>query len=80
MDLQALREAFEDSGYEVEDVSRNRNKIRVVLLEEGAPAEDLRSITQEVVDADEVFGLNVTTESVDGHDGMNTVVTFRSRS
>jgi hypothetical protein len=80
MDLQALREAFEDGGYEVEDVSRNRNRITVVLLEEGAPAEDLRSITHGVLDEEAVFGLNVTTESVDGHDGMNTGVTFRTRS
>jgi len=80
MDLQTLRAAFEDGGYEVGDVSRNRNQIRVVLLEEGAPAENLRSITYGVVDEEAVFGLNITTESVDGHDGMNTVVTFRSRS
>jgi lactam utilization protein B len=80
MDLTALREAFEDRGYDVSDVSRNRNQIRVVLLDESPEAGEIRSITENFVDTDEVFGLNVSTESVAGHGGMNTVVTFRHRS
>ncbi|WP_136690037.1 hypothetical protein [Halorhabdus amylolytica] len=76
---QSLREAFESSGYEVGDVSRNRNQVRVVLLEESPAAEDLRTITEDALDEDGIFGLNVTTESVDGRDGMQTVVSFRTR-
>ena len=77
---QSLQDAFEADGYEVADVSRNRNQVRVVLLAESPAAEALRSITEDAVDADAIFGLNVTTESVDGHDGMQTVVSFRVRS
>mgnify|MGYP000253558132 CR=1 FL=1 len=76
---QSLREAFEANGYDVDDVSRNRNQIRIVLLEESPAAEDLRTITEDALDEDAIFGLNVTTESVDGHDGMQTVVSFRTR-
>ncbi|WP_135662533.1 hypothetical protein [Halorhabdus rudnickae] len=77
---QSLREAFESRGYDVADVSRNRNQVRIVVLEENPGAEEFRSITEDAVDEDAVFGLNVTTESVDGHDGMQTVVSFRVRS
>lgn len=77
--LADLREAFEINDYEVGDVSRNRSRIRVVLLEGGADAEVLRAITDEVVGSDAMLGLNITTESVDGHEGMNTVVSFQYR-
>lgn len=74
-----LKNAFEESGYEIADVSRNRDKIRVVVPEAGAKAETLRSITYDVVPESEVLGLDVTTESVDGQEGVSTVVTFRHR-
>lgn len=77
--LESLRTAFEEHGYDVADVSRNRDSVRVVVLAEGAKAAEMRSITYDVVDEDEVFGLDVTTESVDGQEGLNTVVTFRYR-
>ena len=79
-ELAALREVFEDAGYDVGEVTRNRRQVRVVLHTEGANADDLRSITYDVVDEDDVLGLDVTTESVEGQDRMATVVTFRSRS
>jgi len=74
-----LRAAFEDNEYEVGEVSTNRETIRVVVLDEGAKAADLRSITTNVVDEDEMLALNITTESVDGQDRMGTVVSFRHR-
>lgn len=76
----ALRDTFEANGFDVAEVSRNRDRIRVVVLEEGANAEELRAITHDAVPEDEVLGLDVVTESVEGYDGMNTVVTFRHRS
>jgi hypothetical protein len=77
--LSTLEAQFEDEGYTVADVTRNRDRIRVVLLEAGAEADQLRTITHEAVPEDEVLGLDVVTESVEGSDGMNTVVTFRHR-
>ena len=79
-ELQAdLRAAFEDDGYDVDDVTVNRDQVRVVLLTEGESASDLEAITYGVVDEDDVLTMNVTTESVDGQ-GLSTVVTFRHRS
>lgn len=79
MELSELRAAFEAEGYEVGDVSRNRDRVRVVVVEEGAPAEELRAITETAVGEGDLFGLNVASESADGQDGTNTVVTFRVR-
>jgi len=73
-----LRTAYEDEGYDVADVSANRETIRVVVLDEDAEASALRSIATSVVDEDDMLALNVTTESVDGQ-GLSTVVTFRHR-
>ncbi|MFB6180094.1 MAG: hypothetical protein ABEI77_10265 [Halorientalis sp.] len=79
-ELQArLRTAFEGDGYDVGEVSTNRDKFRVVILDEEAAAADLRSITKDVVGDDRLLALNVTTESVDGQDQMGTVVSFRHR-
>ncbi|MEF8825755.1 MAG: hypothetical protein V5A34_03795 [Halapricum sp.] len=78
--LQSLQDAFEDNDYDVLEVSRNRSQVRVVLGEGGAEAADLRSVTYEGIDEADVLGVNVTTESVEGQDGMNTVVTVRMRS
>ncbi|WP_290819530.1 hypothetical protein [Halovivax sp.] len=73
-----LRAAYEDAGYDVGEVTENRDTVRVVLLEE-AGAEDVRSIAADVLGEEPSFGVNVTTESVDGHDGTSTVVSFRNR-
>jgi hypothetical protein len=74
-----LETAFETAGYEVGDVSRNRDQYRVALFEEGAQADELRSVTYDVVDEDDVLALNVSAESVEGQDAMGTVVSFRHR-
>lgn len=74
----ALRDAFEDAGYEVGETSKNRDKVRVSVLDPEASAEDLREQTLEVVDEDDIFGFNVTTESADNQD-VSTVVSFRHR-
>lgn len=78
--LRLLQDAFEDDGYDVLDITQNRTQIRVVLAEDRADAEQLRSITDRVFDASELLGVNVTTESVDGQDGTNTVVSCRVRT
>jgi hypothetical protein len=71
-----VREAFEAAGYSVAGVSRNRDRIRVELLEERADAADLRAVATDAV-GDGVVGLDVSTESGDGTDGVRTVVSFR---
>ncbi|WP_335999670.1 hypothetical protein [Halorientalis halophila] len=79
-ELQAdLRSAFEDAGYDVDDVSVNRDRVEVVLLTEGESASDLEAIAYDVVDEDDVLTMNVTTEQVDGQ-GLSTVLSFRQRS
>lgn len=77
--LTTLREAYEEHGYDVDDVTRNRSQVRVVLRDERPEADDLRTIAHDAVDEDDVLGLEITTESVDGQDRMATVVTFRYR-
>ncbi len=74
----AVRDAFEDDGYEVATVSTNRDRYRVELLEERADAAALREITIEAA-GDGVVGVDVSTEAVEGADGVRTVVAFRYR-
>lgn len=78
--LQSLQDAFEDNDYDVLEITRNRTQIRVVLRDEAAEAADVRSVTDEAIDEADLLGVNVTTESVEGQEGMNTVVTCRMRS
>ncbi|MFT4944717.1 MAG: hypothetical protein ACI9K3_000654 [Halovenus sp.] len=73
-----LRDAFEQGGYEVSDVSVNRSTVRISVLDPEASAEALRELTHETVDPDDVLGFNVTTESADNRD-VTTVVSFRYR-
>ena len=73
----ALREAFEAEGYDVADVSANRSRYRVELLGQ-QPAAELRTIASETL-GDGLVGLDVAAESVDGADGVRTVVSFRYR-
>ena len=78
-ELQAeLRAAFEDEGYDVDDVTVNRDQVRIALLTEGESANDLEAIDYGVVDEGDVLTMNVTTEQVDGQ-GLSTVVSFRHR-
>jgi hypothetical protein len=74
-----LRDAFESQGYDVAEIEMNRDRVRVVLLDDEASGEDLRSITHDVVDESDVLGLNVSTESVESYEGVTTVVSFRHR-
>ena len=77
-DLQAaLREAFEAEGYDIAGTSANRSRYRVELLGQ-QPAAELRTIASETL-GDGLVGLDVSTESVDGADGVRTVVSFRYR-
>ena len=71
-----LRDAFEAAGYEVAGVSRNRDRVRVELLDDRADAAALREVTTDAV-GDGVVGLDVSTESMDGVDDVRTVVSFR---
>ena len=76
--IAALEAAFEDDGYEVGEASRNRDRVRVAVLDPEASAEDLRALTHTVVDEDDVLGFNVATESSDGSQ-VRSVVSFRYR-
>jgi DNA-binding response OmpR family regulator len=73
---ETVREAFEAAGYEVAGVNRNRDRVRVELLDDRADAAALREVTTDAV-GDGVVGLDVSTESMDGADGVRTVVSFR---
>lgn len=75
----ALRRVFEEHEYEVAEVSRNRDRVRVVVLDDEADQDELEALTHEVVDPADVLGLNVTTETIDGQDVVGTVVSFRLR-
>lgn len=73
-----LQEAFEANGYEVTDVTENRDRTNVSLREAETPADELREIVHEVA-GDDVIGLKITNETVGGGDDLGTVVSFRSR-
>ena len=73
---ETVREALEAAGYEVAGVNRNRDRVRVELLDDRADAAALREVTTDAV-GDGVVGLDVSTESMDGADGVRTVVSFR---
>lgn len=74
-----LRAAFEAEGYDVGDVSTNRDRVRVALRAEGAKGDRLREIVHDTV-GENALGLNITSETVDGQDAVRTVVSFRDRS
>lgn len=74
----ALREAYEGAGYEVSDTTVNRKKVSVAVVDPEASAGELRDITRETVGADDMLGLDVTTESAENQT-MTTVVSFRYR-
>lgn len=76
--LDDLRTAFETAGYDVADVTRNRRQVRIEILDDEASGEELREITDDVLDED-VLGLDVSTESSEGQDAVTTVVSFRYR-
>jgi hypothetical protein len=75
-----LAVAFEEDGYEVGDVTTNRKQVRIGILDDSAESDKLREIVHRVVGEENVLGLDVTTESVEGQDEVRTVVSFRSRS
>lgn len=74
-----LETAFESAGYDVAEISHNRKQVRVEILDDEASAEDLRAITDGVVDEDDVLGLDISTESAEGQNEVTTVVSFRYR-
>ena len=73
-----LREAFEADGYEIDELSTNRSKVRVSVRDPEASGEELRELTYGALDESDVLGFNVTTEST-ANDEINTVVSFRYR-
>jgi hypothetical protein len=74
-----LRSAFETEGFDVDDVTQNRSRIEVALLTDDAEADRLRSIVRDTVGEDQTLGLDVSTDSPEGQDGVSTVVSFRHR-
>lgn len=73
-----LAQAFEEAGYEVSETSVNRDRVRVSVLDPEASADDLRSVTLDVVDEADILGFDVSTESLD-NERVTTVVSFRYR-
>ena len=72
-----LTTAYEDEGYDVSEVTTNRDRVRVVLVGE-VGAESARSIVHSVLGEEPRFGVNVTTEALDSQDDVSTVVSFRN--
>ena len=75
-----LREAFEAEGYEIGEVTANRKQIRIALQEERAEGAKLRDIVHDVAGEENVLRLDITTESIEGEDAIQTVVSFQSRA
>jgi len=73
-----LRDAFESDGYEIAELSTNRDTVRIAVRDPEASGEALRELTHDVLSSDDVLGFNVTTEST-ASDEINTVVSFRYR-
>ena len=73
-----LRDAFESDGYEIAELSTNRDKVRIAVRDSEASGESLRELTHDVLSSEDVLGFNVTTEST-ANDEINTVVSFRYR-
>lgn len=74
-----LRDAYEAAGYDVGEVTRNRNLLRVVVLGDDPGDEELEGVARAELGEDEVMGVLVATESVDAHDDLATVVSVRLR-
>lgn len=73
-----LQDAFEAEGYDVDDATTNRDKLRLSIRDPEASGEALRELTYETLDEADVLGFNVTTEST-ANDEINTIVSFRYR-
>lgn len=73
-----LQEAFESEGYDVDDVTANRDNLRISVRDPKASGEQLRELTYDTLEEDDVLGFNVTTEST-ASGQINTVVSFRYR-
>jgi uncharacterized protein YbjQ (UPF0145 family) len=74
-----IRDAFEHTDYDLGDVAVNRGQVRVPVLQKGADPDALRAVIEEALGADAVVGVNVSTETIDGEDGVGTVVSFQYR-
>lgn len=74
----ALESAFEEAGFDIAESSRNRDRIRIAVADPEASGERLRELTRETLDEDDIFGFNVTTESLDD-ENVVTAVSFRYR-
>lgn len=74
-----LEAAFEHTDYDVVEVSRNRNRVRVAVLPEGADPGALRAVIEEAIGEDGILGYTVSTETVDANDTFGTVASFQYR-
>jgi len=74
-----IRDAFEHTDYDLGGVAVNRGQVRVPVLQKGADPDALRAVIEEALGADAVVGVAVSTETIDGEDGVGTVVSFRYR-
>ncbi len=74
-----VRSAFEDGGYEVLNVERNRSRYRVFLDESSVERSAVESLLDEAFGADAVFGTDLTDDMVEGADEPVRVVSFRLR-
>lgn len=74
-----LRTELESHGFDVDTVSENRGSVRVALRDDDVPADELRSLVEDALGADSVFGIDVAVESSDAETAVGTIVSFRYR-
>jgi len=77
--IESIRSAFESAGHEVDEVTVNRDRVRIEVPDDGASASNLRAATTDAVDGDAILGLDVTTETGGDGETVSTVVSFRYR-
>jgi len=77
--LELLEAEYQDRGFNVANVSKNRSRVRIVLRDSETGVDELRSITYDVIDEGDVFGWDMTTEGNESGDSFQLVITFRYR-
>ena len=74
-----LRQGYEAAGYDVDQVSENRDTVDVSIQADSADVEELRRIAEDVCGESAVLGFDVTQETSEGDTTVGTVVSFRYR-
>jgi hypothetical protein len=74
-----LRDGYEAAGYDVDQVSENRDTVDVSIQADSADVDELRRIAEDVCGESAVLGFDVAQETSEGDTTVGTVVSFRHR-